>query len=379
MKIIKPQTLGYFLTYFALGAIIASLGPTLPALADNLVVTIGAISILFTTRSFGYLSGSLLAGVLYDRFDGNRILGGMLFISTVALLSVPEISTLILLSVIFFIIGVAQGGIDLGSNTLLVQVEKKNVAPYLNAMFFFAGLGSFLIPLYLAETSLVWGYRGIALFIIPIAIWVFTRPSPAIPDTAHETEGKLKNRALFIAFAALAFLFIGSEVSFGGWLFTFFSSSGLGSEKTAYTLTAAFWFAIMIGRLLAIPIAARFQLPKIILIYLSGAVLNALVLFFLQGLPLAIWIGTLGMGLSVAALFPSTYTLVQSKIQLSGKLTGAVWAAGSAGAMLLPWLIGQQIDRFGAASMTTTFVLIWVTALGIFLASFRTDEKPAPV
>lgn len=377
MKTIKAQTLGYFLTYFALGAIIASLGPTLPALAENLAVSIGAISILFTTRSLGYLLGSLLAGSLYDRFNGSRIMGGMLFISTLTLLSVPEIGTLVVLGIAFFVIGITQSGMDVGSNTLLVRVEEKNVASYLNAMFFFAGLGSFLIPLYLAKTSLRWGYRGIALFIIPIALWVFTRPSPAIPETSRETQEKLENRALFLAFAALAFLFIGSEVSFGGWLFTFFASSGLGSEKTAYTLTSAFWFAIMIGRLLSIPIAARFQLSKIITTYLSGAVLSVLVLFFFRSSPLAIWIGTLGMGLNVAALFPSTYTFVQSKIQLSGKLTGVVWAAGSSGAMLLPWLIGQQIDRFGASSMMTTFLLIWIIALAIFMAALRTDEKPA--
>lgn len=379
MKKIKPQIIGYFLTYFALGAIIASLGPTLPALAENVFVSIGAISILFTTRSLGYLTGSLLGGWLYDRFDGNRILGAMLFIAILALLGVPETSTLVILGIVFFVIGITQGGMDLGSNTLLVRVQKEGVAPYLNAMFFFAGLGSFLTPLYLAETSLRWGYRGIALLIIPIAVWVFTRPSPAIPETSHDVQSKLENRVLFAAFIALAFLFIGSEVSFGGWLFTFFMKSNLGSEKTAYALTSAFWFAIMLGRLFAIPIAARFQLTKIIPFNLSGALLSVLVLFFFRDAPLAIWVGAIGMGISAAALFPSTYTFVQENIQLSGKLTGVVWSAGSLGAMILPWLIGQQIDRFGPASMLTSFLVIWVAALIIFLAALRTCDQPAAV
>ena len=374
----KKQIIAYYSTYWVLGAIVASLGPTLPALSQNVGVTIGAISILFTTRSFGYLSGSLLAGWLYDRFHGHRVLSGLLIIAALALASVPSIHVMLLLSVIFFLVGAAQGGMDVGSNTLLVRANPPKVAAALNGLFFFAGVGSFLIPIYLGRVSLAWGYYGMTLALIPIILWVFFTESPAIPAPVKEDDARLNNLPLFIAFAALAFIYIGAEVSFGGWLFTYFSASPLISESSAYTLNAIFWMAIMFGRLLAIPIANRFSLPQIILGYLFGTVISAGVLYFFSSL-LAVWIGTLGMGLSMAALFPSTFTFVQKNMLLSGKLTGVVWASGSSGAMILPYFIGQQIERVGTASMMLTMLMVWILAVGIFLVALRSRRAADPV
>ncbi len=370
----KKQIVAYYSTYWILGAIVASLGPTLLALSENIGVTVGAISILFTTRSFGYLTGSLLGGWLYDRFHGHRVLSGLLIIAALALASIPSIHAMLLLSVIFFLVGTAQGGMDVGSNTLLVRANPPKIAAALNGLFFFAGLGSFLIPIYLGSVSLAWGYYGMALALIPIILWVFLTESPAIPAPAKEDDAKLNNLPLFISFAALAFIYIGAEVSFGGWLFTYFSANPLISESSAYTLNAIFWLAVMFGRLLAIPIANRFKLSQIILGYLLGAVVSAGVLAFFNALP-AVWIGTLGMGLSMAALFPSTFTFVQNNMRLSGKLTGAVWAAGSTGAMILPYLIGQQIERLGTASMMLTMLGVWILAVGIFLVALRSRRE----
>lgn len=373
----KKQIIAYYGTYLLLGAVVASLGPTLLALSQNVGATVGAISILFTTRSFGYLSGSMLGGWLYDRFHGHRVLSGLLLVAAVALASVPSINMMVLLAAVFFLIGAAQGGMDVGSNTLLVRANPPKIAAALNGLFFFAGVGSFLIPIYLGSVSLAWGYYGMALAIIPVVLWVFFTKSPAIPAPAQEDNAKLNSLPLFISFAALAFIYVGAEVSFGGWLFTYFSANPLISESSAYTLNAIFWLAIMFGRLLAIPIANRFKLPQIILGYLLGAVVSAGVLAFLSGALIAVWIGTLGMGLSMAALFPSTFTFVQKNMQISGKLTGVVWAAGSTGAMILPYLIGQQINQFGTASMMLTMLVVWLLAVGIFLVALRSRRELA--
>ena len=379
MKKISVQISAYYGVYWILGAIVASLGSTLLALSKHVGVTVGAISILFTTRSFGYLGGSLLAGYLYDRLHGHRVLTVMLLISALALVSVPSLQVMALLSLVFFVIGAAQGGVDVGSNTLLVRAKPPKIAAALNGLFFFAGVGSFIIPIYLGKVSLDWGYRGMALALIPIALWVFFTKSPEIPAPSKTEDAGLNNQPLFISFALLAFIYIGAEVTYGGWLFTYFTSSGLGSESAAYTLNSLFWVAVMLGRLLAIPIAERFTLGQIIVGYLLGAVVCAGVLYFLRDLSIAVWIGTIGMGLSIAALFPSTFTFVQENMKLSGKLTGVVWASGSTGAMILPFLIGQQIDRVGPASMMATMFFVWILALGIFFFALRSRIEAATV
>jgi FHS family Na+ dependent glucose MFS transporter 1 len=371
----KAQIIGYFGVYFSLGAVIASLGPTLPSLAQNVQVGIAAISILFTARSLGYLGGSLLGGYLYDHYNGHRVLAGLLTLSAASFALVPAMRDIVWLAILFFFLGVNLGGLDVGANTLLPRTRREKVGAYLNAMFFFAGLGGFITPLYLGATTLSHGYEGIALFLVLLALWVFFLPSPKIANRQAAENIRLKDYTPFVAFTFLAFLFIGAETSYGGWLFTYFKSSGLGSEKAAYTLTSVFWLSVMFGRLLAIPVAARFKLDKIITVYLIGATCNAAILYFLRDSAFAVWLGSVGMGVSIAALFPSTYTLIQQKMSLSGKLTGIVWAMGSLGAMFIPWFIGQEIDARGAASMMLIMLVIWILALSIFFAALRAPKS----
>ncbi len=58
---------GYYAAFVVLGLATASLGPVLPRLAEQVAVSLGSISLLFTARSLGYLTGSLGSGRLYDR------------------------------------------------------------------------------------------------------------------------------------------------------------------------------------------------------------------------------------------------------------------------------------------------------------------------
>ncbi len=360
------QTIGYFGVFLTLGAVIASLGPTLPDLAANVGVGMAQIGVLFTARSFGYLTGSFFSGARYDKWPGHRLMGLLLLLAAGTMAVLPVIDLLALLAAAIFFVGFAQGGVDVGSNTLLVWVQRERPGPYLNAMYFFAGLGSFLAPLYLGRVSLARGYGGIALALLPVAAWFFLTPSPKIPAHVIDNETRLTNYPLFIGFAALAFLFVGVEVSYGGWIFTYFVSSGVGQAAAAYTLTSVFWLSVMFGRLSSVLLAARFKPQTLVTIYLLGAVVSAGVMRFMAQYPVAVWVGSVGMGLSIAAIFPTTFSFVQSRIQISGKLNGIVWAAGSVGAMSLPWLIGQQIDRAGPLSMMMIIFVVWVLALAIF-------------
>jgi MFS family permease len=55
--------------------VVATFGPTLPALAEHTRSSLGEISILFTARSLGHILGALYIGRYYDRFPGHYVLG----------------------------------------------------------------------------------------------------------------------------------------------------------------------------------------------------------------------------------------------------------------------------------------------------------------
>src|ERR1051325_4655569 len=82
-------TAAYFAAFIALGLTVGSLGPTLPSLAEQTHVGLGAISYLFTARSMGYVFGAVRGGRLFDRHAGNPVMAVMLFAMSIMMALVP--------------------------------------------------------------------------------------------------------------------------------------------------------------------------------------------------------------------------------------------------------------------------------------------------
>jgi len=129
------QTAGYFYAFVILGAVISALGPTIDGLASNLGRTATALSFLFSFRAAGYLTGSLGGGYLYEKVRGNRALGFVLLFLSATLLLTPYLQTTIPLIIALILTGISCGATDVGSNTLLAYTHKKQVGPYINAMY----------------------------------------------------------------------------------------------------------------------------------------------------------------------------------------------------------------------------------------------------
>ncbi len=367
MKTSTRQTLGYISAFFILGAIIASLGPTLPELAGQVGKNVSALSVLFSTRSLGYLCGSLFTGVLLDRIPGHHLLAVALTTGLLLLSIIPEVSLLTLLGLVLFLVGCTLGALDVGSNTLLAQTHGEKSGPYLNAMYLSAGVGSFLIPLYFGYVVPDTGYQSLALFIAPLACWMILTPSPPKPSQDEVEDPLPDQHEILILFALLALLFVGLEVGYSGWIFTYYQQRALGPDHTAYMITSLFWIAITLGRTLAIPTAVYIQPTRSIFSYLIGGLVSTGLMILFPEQNWSVWVGTAGVGLSLAAIFPTTYNYIQKTTQLSGKQNGMVWSVGSMGGIILPLLIGWGIGTLRATSMMVFVLLSWSLALILFL------------
>jgi MFS family permease len=60
----KHRLLTYAICYFAVGIGVSALGPLLPFLAENVRVSLGQISFVFTAQNLGYLIGSVGGGLV---------------------------------------------------------------------------------------------------------------------------------------------------------------------------------------------------------------------------------------------------------------------------------------------------------------------------
>jgi len=343
-------TFAYYATFITLGATMAISGPALPWLARHTASRIDQISIIFVASSLGYMTGSLLSGRAYDRFPGHRIQALALLMISLSAALVPVLHPLWFLVMVFFLLGTFQGALDVGCNTLLTWIHAEKVGPFMNGLHFFFGVGSFLAPLIFARVVLAaneirWAYWFFSLLALPVATWLWLLPSPPIRRRTSEAASGRSINGLFLLIVFFFVFNVGLELGFGNWIYTFSTRIALASTTSAAYLTSAFWGAFTVGRLLGIGISARLRPRTILLSDLAGSLAAFAILLLWPDSPLALWAGTIVMGLSIASAFATGMAFAERHVRLTGVLVGWIFVGSGIGGMVLPWLVGQGFER----------------------------------
>jgi MFS transporter, FHS family, Na+ dependent glucose transporter 1 len=355
------QTIGYFAGFVVLGLFASAVGPTLPGLAANTGAALAQVSWLFTARSFGYLVGSQRGGRLLDRLPGNRVLLVVLLLMSLAYFLVPVVTQLWILVGLMLLVGASVATLDVGCNALLVWVHRRGVGPYMSAMHFFFGVGAFIGPIIVGQvigaTGKVTGaYWIVAACALPVAFWLSRLRSPE-PELEGQGNGRGASaqespRLLLGLIVLFAFLYVGAEVAFAGWIFTYATRLDmLYGAKAAY-LTSLFWGAFTAGRLVGIPVAARFRAQAILSADLAGCLVSLGVLLIWPGSLAVVVLSTAGLGFFMASIFPTLIVWTERQMTLTGRTTGWMFTGAGAGGMFLPWLVGQLFERVGPPVMT---------------------------
>ena len=369
-------TAAYFAAYIALGLTVGSLGPTLPSLAEQTHVGLGAISYLFTARSMGYALGAVRGGKMFDRHAGNPVIAVMLFAMSIMMTLVPVVPKLWLLLIVMLMLGAAEAALDVGAITLMAWVHGNRVVPFMNAMHSFFGVGALVAPIIVAQTALLTyptttGYFVIAALLLPVAAHIFRLPSPAVATTTKSEIPAATDKGLVLLIALFLFLYVGAEVSFAGWIFTYSVKLRLSSATTAAYLTSLFWGSLTIGRMLIIPIATRFKAASILISSLAGCLLSIGLIGLVPRSFASVLIGTAGLGLSMASIFPTTMSYAGQRIRITGRLTGWIVLVASVGTMVVPLIIGQFFQSAGPRVLVTVIAVVLLGAVGVLVAVLR--------
>ncbi|MCX6044708.1 MAG: MFS transporter [Chloroflexi bacterium] len=357
-----PRTIGYYIAFIALGMSAMSLGPTLAGLSEHTNTKLAAISFLFTARAIGYLCGSVISGRVYDRIAAHPVMAGALCVMAVTLATVPTVSQLWMLVAVLFVLGVAEGTTDVGGNAMMVWVHRDGVGPYMNGLHFFFGLGAFIAPLVIAQSisasgDITWAYWSLALLTIPAIIWLARVPSPAPLVDAQTRTAEKPNYRLIALVVMFLFVTVGIEVCFGGWIFTYAYAMHLAAATTAAYLTAVYWGSFTFGRLIGIPLSARFRPRTLLLVDLIGCLISVCVILLWPASEWALWIGVAGAGLSVASAFAVAVTWTGRRMTLTGAATSWFLVGASLSSMTLPWLIGQLFESIGPRATMFTILI----------------------
>ena len=377
------KTTCYYAAFVGLGLAAAILGPTLTGLAEHTGSSLRAISYLFTARSLGYLIGSFLGGRQYDHVAGHPLMAGSLFGLAAMMALAPVMPVLWLLTAVMLLFGIGEGTVDVGGNTMLVWVHRDGVGPFMNALHFFFGLGAFVSPIVIAWVvsttgDINWAFWALALVMLPVVAGLLRLPSPA-PQAASDHSGAgPANPVLVGLIVLLFFLYVGTEVSFGGWIYTYAVATGLATTTVAAYMTSVFWGSFTAGRLLSIPIATRFNPQIILLLDLLGCLAGLVTILLWSQSLAAMTLGIFVVGLGMASIFPTTLLFAGRRMTMTGSVTGWFFVGSSTGGMFLPWLIGQLFESQGHRITMVIMAIAIALALGAFaLLSLYSARQPA--
>ena len=352
-----PITVGYFLTFVCFGFAGSAVGPLINRLSESTSANISALSYLFLFRSFGFIGSSLLLARLFDRFPGNRLISfGLVFLgATLALLG--STSVLWKLFLIMFILGISANFVNMGGNTLIQWLHKDHAGPFLNLVHVFYSIGCIITPLLIGSSLNSGQSIGRTLLILgsvvlPVALFLVFLPSPEIPvQHTGNSSGPLQSQTeiwhVTFMIGIFTLLIVGVECTYNSWLSTFLFAGGMMSEADAAYFTSIFWTGSLLGRILCVFASAKVKPEKLVSSSMILVLIGSLGFIFFRNRPTIIFFATLLTGFAIGPLFPNTLLLLKEKVILSGKMSGIIFAFSETGSMVIPWIIGQMVDRVG--------------------------------
>jgi len=376
-------TAAYYLSFIILGLTTAITGPSLLTLGEHTSSGYERISLIFIFGSLGYVFGSYLGGRAYDHIPAHRFIAITLFVLGIATILIPTSRVLELLFFAMFLSGIASGIVDVGCNILIMWTHGTKSSPFLNGLHFFFGVGSLIAPFLLGQIlpktgDVLWTYLVFSMLCFPTAIWLWILPDP--PKQAQTEDGNSTTSFPFVSVVLIVFLFllyVGLELGFGHWIYTYTVTLGLGTITSAANLNSFFWGAFTLGRLLGIWVSTRLRPQTNLYLDIFGCAVSIAIIMLWKESSAALWIGTIGLGISMASIFPTFIILAGEQMQITGTITGWFLVGSGAGGMLLPWMLGQIFARTGPQAMTTV-LLIDVIGMLVFLLIFI-NRKTFPI
>ncbi|KFQ60768.1 Sodium-dependent glucose transporter 1, partial [Pelecanus crispus] len=276
--------------------------------------------------------------------------------TTVGLYGIPWCKKSLLLTALMSVIGASMGILDTGGNVLALNTWGAEAGPHMQALHFSFAVGAFVAPI-LAKMALggsesgelpvaektnqsvpaasalqrhlgadfLWSYVVIGTYLLFVSFFFFVLYSKG-SSARDKSKASLQkcmfakyHYALIILLFIFFFCYVGAEVTYGSYIFTYAKAFAEMKENEAAALNSVFWGAFAACRGVAIFCAACLYPGTMILLSIVGSAVSSSCLAFFARSPASLWVGTAVYGASMATIFPSgiswieQYTVVQGK------------------------------------------------------------------
>jgi MFS transporter, FHS family, glucose/mannose:H+ symporter len=385
------------------GAISASYGPLLRPVTDRFGVSLPVAGTLISINFAGGLAGTLGALAGFTRAPRRPIATFALGVLGLGCLSIAAARAWPTLAIGVFLTGVGFGATDFSLNQSGARSGAGRAVrlTLLNAAF---GTGAVLGPAivgWLGLRALTVGFALAACWAWAMAAGVLgittaapphggsgdgaaDRPEPAAHDAAGGTDGgaegaggadgdadgprwrRARRPSRVVVLVALAFLlYVGCEASVAGWIPAHLVALGYPS-RLATAVTSGFWAAMVIGRLVTVPLSRAIAASRIVLAACPLLTL-ALALTVVPAIAPACYVAA---GFIAAPIWPIGLDWVVAKFPGYRSATSWALTAAFAGGIAGPAIVAGVVSIAGlhavpavlaafAGATTLAFLAIW--------------------
>lgn len=371
----KKQRNAGFYTFFISGICAISSGIVVSLLKERLGFAYGMTGTLLSLMSVGNLIAGFAAGVLPGKLGMKRTVVILTAGYAVGYLLMAVSGWLGFLMLAFFLVGIGKGS-TINTCTILVGNNAKDRTRGMNMMHSCYALGALLCPFVVAAAAGVSGWLPMAaLALCGLILWLIFASVPmegSQKEKAGGTDWSFLKSGRFWLLTGLLFCQNAAETSVTGWMVTYFKGSGiLTGVWSVYTVTVM-WLATLVARMLiAFVFPIKNKNAGTAMVWMSVGCILFYIGLVRAGTPAMAIILLFAFAFSMAGMNPTA-------VANAGRMTsvtsmGVMLPAASAGAILMPWIIGIIAEHAGiAAGMASNLV----PCVGLLVFSIAVKRLP---
>lgn len=298
------------------------LGSFLPIISDEYGLNNTVSGILLSAHQVGNLIAGFIAGVLPLYLGRKKSIMFLCSFVVMGFLIMILTGNPVLLILGFLFTGLSRGSISNFNNTVVNEVSNSSPAA-LNLLHSIFAIGALSAPfLVILCTSMAGdiGWKiaaGVIIILAIISILLFSKME--IDDAAKKKEKVkisyefLKNR-YFWSTAGIIFFYLCAEATINGWLVKYFIDSRIMTIKYAQMLASLLWVVILAGRLTCAFWGDTVSKKTLLLSTSIGTAIFYLLLLSSKDLTI-ITIAIMGLGFSMAGIYPTTVSAIGNTIK----------------------------------------------------------------
>lgn len=357
---VRSAVVYYYASFLVFGGIGTTAGATLPLVIRHFDWNYLAAGWIFAASALGYFLSTFVTGLVLPQWGIRRLMIVGLVLQAIGIGGFGVWGTLPVNMVLFLILGLGQGAVEVSTNVGVVRIEAPGQSRLMNVVHSAFTIGAMAAPFMaglLAWIQAPWRWVYILMAAVAVGMLVWTsragewinqsEADDAPLASGNATKHTKLHDPLLVLLAAIIFFYVGAEIGISNWIAEYFVKIHRTSASVGALMVAVFWFGIFLGRMtLGLWDHGKHQ----------GRNLLISALISLVALLVAIWISSpwlsAGLFLLTGVGYSIVYPCVMSLVGVcfpkrQSAAIGIISTSGGVGVFLFPFAMSAISERFG--------------------------------